>query len=338
MRQVIGAILNSLAQGRTLVLCTIVRNAGSSPRNLGSHMVVHEDDTATGTIGGGSLECQCRAKAKELFHGSASFIEFDFQPVAASSDQDGMACGGSVTVLLQRISAPFLPLMKQLQDAYLARQGPLLLTLLSARGEAPRRLLLLPQQENREIPEELRSEIARRGHRAPFLLDHLGRQVLVEPLPHPGTLHLAGAGHIAMAVAKLAAFVDFEVVVVDDRAAFANQTRYPQARDIRVVTSFSNCLGQLTRDDYVVIATRGHHFDREVLAQTLRSQAGYIGMIGSHRKRAAIYESLRQEGLSDADLARVHCPIGLAIAAETPEEIALSIVAELVRERARMTT
>ncbi|HKJ64369.1 MAG TPA: XdhC family protein, partial [Desulfopila sp.] len=95
-------------------------------------------------------------------------------------------------------------------------------------------------------------------------------------------------------------------------------------------------LGDLGVDDYVVIVTRGHLHDRTVLAQALRTDAGYIGMIGSRRKRAAIYTTLKNDGFTDTDLARVHNPIGLPIGADTPEEIAVSIAAELIQVRADM--
>jgi xanthine dehydrogenase accessory factor len=213
----------------------------------------------------------------------------------------------------------------------------MLLTVLPRKNEPPRLLLLSPEA-SREVPADLRVEITRKGRRAPFLLDYQDREIFVEPLVHPGTVHLAGAGHVALAVAKLAAFVDFDIVVMDDRSEFANTARYPEAKEVRVVPSFAACLENLGQDDYVVIVTRGHLHDREVLAQALRTKAGYIGMIGSRRKRGAVYESLRQEGITDTDLARVHCPIGLAIDADTPEEIALSIVAEMVQVRAKMAT
>jgi len=108
--------------------------------------------------------------------------------------------------------------------------------------------------------------------------------VFVEPLVHPGRVHLAGAGHVALATARIAAFVGFEVVVMDDRQEFANSERYPEASRVRVLDSFTDCIKDLGPDDYVIIVTRGHIHDREVLAQALRTDAGYIGMIGSSRK------------------------------------------------------
>jgi len=121
-------------------------------------------------------------------------------------------------------------------------------------------------------------------------------------------------------------------VVLDDRSEFANQERFPKADELRVLDRFENAFSGLSADSnsFLVILTRGHSHDRTVLAQALRTQAGYIGMIGSHRKRDTIYQSLRDEGFTNADLDRVHCPIGLDIGGETPEEIAVSIVAEMI--------
>jgi xanthine dehydrogenase accessory factor len=292
-------------------------------------MVVRRDGTISGSVGGGTLESQCLEVARGLFNGPAISTTFDFQPTGA----EGMACGGNTSVLLQRIGPTMLPLMQHIRDDLQSGGQPMLLTLLPTNDKPPR-LFLLDHGDTPEVSEQLRAEITGKNCRFPFMVVSEGGKILVEPLAHPGTVHLVGAGHIALAVAKIAAFVGFEVVVIDDRADFANRERYPDAREIRVLPSFSDCLGQLGHDDSVVIATRGHDYDRDVLAQALHSKAGYVGMIGSNRKRAAIYESLRQKGMSDDALARVHCPIGLVINAETPEEIALSIVAELVRARA----
>ncbi len=298
-------------------------------------MVVFGDGTIAGSVGGGALEGACQAKARELFLGPATFAELDFQLTAASAAEEGMACGGSATVLLQRLEPDMLPLMRRVQNEYHRRQRMMLLTVLPRDNEGPR-LLLLDSADSPDVPAVLQRKILRKSRRAPFLVDHQGWNYFVEPLVHPGTVHLAGAGHVALAVAELAAFVHFEVIVMDDRSEMASLERYPKAKEVRVLSSFASCLAGLGPDDYVVIVTRGHLHDREVLSQALRTKAGYIGMIGSRRKRDAVYEWLREEGLTDSDLARVHCPIGLAIGAETPEEIAMSIVAEMVQIRAKM--
>ena len=335
MQHVLDKLINTLNLGRSAILCGIVRNAGSAPRTSGARMVVQSDGSIVGSVGGGALEGACCTKSRELLADSTTFALLDFQLTAASAAEEGMACGGSASVLLQRIDPAMLPFFQRLLSEYHGGRRPMLLTILPQDREEPR-LLLLDSQQSHDLPSDLRLEITRKGRRAPFLLESQGREIFVEPLVHPGTVHLAGAGHVALAVAELANFVGFQTVVMDDRREFANPKRYPKARAVRVLDSFAACLQDLGPDDYVVIVTRGHLHDREVLAQALSTKAGYIGMIGSRRKRAAVYESLRGDGWSDSDLARVHCPIGLAIDADTPEEIALSIVAEMVQVRAKM--
>ena len=151
-------------------------------------------------------------------------------------------------------------------------------------------------------------------------------------------LYLFGAGHVARQTAVLAGMLDFRVAVLDDRSAFANRDRFPEAEEIRVLDSFDQAFQGLSIDagSFLLILTRGHSHDRTVLAQALRSEAGYIGMIGSRRKRDTIYDSLLQEGFSRKDLDRVFCPVGLEINAETPAEIGVSIVAQLIQQRAAL--
>jgi len=162
------------------------------------------------------------------------------------------------------------------------------------------------------------------------------RRYFVEPTVLPGTLYLFGAGHVSRSVAEMASLVDFRTVVLDDRAEFANAERFPGAELLQVVPSFNRSFEGLDidRDGFVVILTRGHLHDKTVLEQALKTDAGYIGMIGSRRKRDLIYQELLMKGFSQSELERVHAPIGLAIGAETPEEIAVSIVAELIQVRA----
>lgn len=335
MQHILDHLITTLEQGQSAVLCAIVRNLGSAPRTSGARMLVLADGTTFGSVGGGAVEGACQAKARELQHGAAVFAELNFELNAASAAEAGMVCGGSVSILLQRVEPEVLAQLQTMRSEYLRGKRPMLLTLLP-HGGLPPRLLFLGSEGDKDIPAELRTEILRKSRRAPFIALHQGREVFVEPLLHPGRVHLAGAGHVALATARIAAFVGFEVVVMDDRQEFANSERYPEASRVRVLDSFTDCINDLGPDDYVIIVTRGHLHDREVLAQALRTGAGYIGMIGSRRKRAAVYDSLRQDGFTDADLARVHCPIGLAIGADTPEEIALSIMAELVQVRAGM--
>jgi xanthine dehydrogenase accessory factor len=150
-------------------------------------------------------------------------------------------------------------------------------------------------------------------------------------------LYVFGAGHVSRHIVPLAVTVDFKVVVIDDREEFADVCHFPDAKEVRQCL-FEGVMESLAVDEssFLVIVTRGHMHDKNVLAQALRSKAGYIGMIGSDRKRKIIYEKLLEEGFTEEDLSRVHSPIGIDIGAETPEEIAISIVGELIKVRAGM--
>jgi xanthine dehydrogenase accessory factor len=159
--------------------------------------------------------------------------------------------------------------------------------------------------------------------------------IYVQPLGVPGTAYVFGAGHCGKSLIPLLSMVGFRTVIVDDRADFANAERFPDADSVVVSESFDDSLASLPIDDqsYLVIMTRGHTFDRSVLAQALATPALYVGMIGSRKKVAETFQTLREQGFTDDDLARVHSPIGMAIGAETPEEIAVSIAAEIIRVR-----
>jgi xanthine dehydrogenase accessory factor len=160
-------------------------------------------------------------------------------------------------------------------------------------------------------------------------------EVFFEVLPAPPKLIVVGAGHIAVPLTKFAKLLDFHVTVLDDRMLFANRERFPGADDIRVGDMAAELKGlPLTPSTYIVLITRGHKYDDPCLREIVHSQAKYIGMIGSRRRIKALFEKFRnEEKIAEEILQRVYAPIGLDIATETPEEIALSIMAEIVKVR-----
>jgi xanthine dehydrogenase accessory factor len=335
MRHILDTLIDTLGRGESIVMATIVRSSGSAPRTSGARMLVRRDGTLTGTIGGGAIEGTCQEKAQELFKQSLSYAEMNFSLSTSQLRDKGMVCGGAVSVLLQLVEPDMFETMLQVRNDYHDGAHPLLITILPS-DQTPPRLLSSDQAASGVINEDLSKQIVQKVRRSPLLIKSNGQEVFVEPLVSPGMVHLIGAGHVALATAHIASFAGFEVVVMDDRPEFANTDRYPHAQKVIVLESFDECLKQLSSHDYVVIVTRGHLSDREVLAQALRTNAGYIGMIGSRKKRNVIYDSLREDGFNDVDLGRVHCPIGLPIGADTPNEIALSIVAELIKARSNM--
>ena len=152
-------------------------------------------------------------------------------------------------------------------------------------------------------------------------------------LPSP-TLLLVGAGHVAMPVSEVAAMCGFRVVVVDDRADMASEERFPRAAERIAADIVESVRGySVTPQTYVVIVTRGHALDEEVLREVIEQPAAYIGMIGSRRKVHTIFQHLREAGVDEARIERVHSPIGLNIGSQTPAEIAVSIVGEMIAAR-----
>ena len=187
-------------------------------------------------------------------------------------------------------------------------------------------------ESGRALPEDL---LRAQTLPTPSLLERGSIRYFIDPLAPPITVYIFGGGHIGMYLVPLCHLLGFRTVVVDDRADFVSRDRFPRADDLRAVPSFDRGVDgiHLGAAAYVVIVTRGHGGDQAILRQALRQRPGYIGMIGSSRKRGLIFNQLIAEGFTHEDLARVTCPVGLPIGAETPEEIAVSIVAQLVATR-----
>jgi len=159
-------------------------------------------------------------------------------------------------------------------------------------------------------------------------------ELLLDPIQDKPTLLIAGGGHIALPLVKLGAILGFRVVVLDDRQEYANRERFPEA-DMVICQDFDAALSKVkvTSSTYLIIVTRGHALDELVLRRTITSKAAYIGMIGSQTKIRTVFERLRKDGVPEEAIRRVYAPIGLDIGGETPEEIAVSIVAEIVKLR-----
>ncbi|HEY6201149.1 MAG TPA: XdhC/CoxI family protein [Candidatus Binatia bacterium] len=160
-------------------------------------------------------------------------------------------------------------------------------------------------------------------------------EVFFEVLPAPPKLVVVGAGHIAVPLVKIAKILDFHVIVLDDRILFANRERFPDADAVRVGDMAEELKAMaITPSTYIVLITRGHKYDEPCLREIIHSSAKYIGMIGSRRRIKACFERFKnEEKIAEEVIARVYAPIGLDIGTETPEEIALAIMAEIVKVR-----
>jgi xanthine dehydrogenase accessory factor len=340
MIELIRAVRAALAEARPVVAATIVTSQGSTPRTAGSKMLVFTDDKIAGTVGGGLAEGQVMAAGKEVLQSGLSRL-MDFDMTGQASQGADLICGGRMRVFLERLrpEPATAALFAALEDL-LARGGRgLVLTPLDTRDGGESCLLLADGGCVGADPGEDVKQAARsrgRGITAPVVLTHEGRRYFLEPAAAPTPLVICGGGHVSRPTAQIANMVGFRVTVLDDRPEFAGPERFPFAAETAVIDPAKGWFAgrELGPDAYVVIVTRGHAHDADALAEALRTPAAYIGMIGSLPKRDAIYDKMLAAGFTKDDLARVKSPIGLEIAAETPEEIAVSIVAEMIACRA----
>lgn len=317
-----------LASREPLALCTVMQVKGSAPRHPGSWMLAGKDGLVAGSVGGGGGEAEVLDAARAaLADGKTRVLEVEKLGTAAEGAD--MVCGGTALILVEPLAS------KAAYEA--ARQ-------LLSRGE---RALLVRRTATGESavadaagsftparPEGADEEAARRvlGHGKP-LLDE-GAAVFYDPLLPPERLLVLGGGHVGRAVAAAAHAVGFAVTVADDRAEFLSPERYPEGVETRcggyaeVVDAFP-----FDASTYAVIVTRGHLADLESLRAVLKRPWRYAGMIGSRKKVRLILEQAIADGFDRAKVAAVSAPIGLDIGAETPEELAVSIVGELVAVR-----
>jgi xanthine dehydrogenase accessory factor len=158
--------------------------------------------------------------------------------------------------------------------------------------------------------------------------------VFIEPIISSEKIFIFGAGHIAQPLSKMAVLTGFNVTIIDDRQEYANPDRFSEADKI-ITSDYEDASNQLEIDynSFIVIITRGHSFDQQVLEWACGTKAKYIGMIGSKTKIQQVFDNLRQKGVDDKKIAEVHAPIGLEIGSETPSEIAVSILAEIIKVR-----
>jgi xanthine dehydrogenase accessory factor len=241
-------------EGRRGALATIINVQGSIPSFETAKMLVRDDGTIAGTIGGGCVEAEVWQAAKEVMQEEKP-RSLTFNLNNNPKYDSGLVCGGTL-------------------------------------------------------------------------------EVYIEPVLPASTLYIFGAGHVALNLYKVARMAGFDVIVVDDREAYANRQRFPEAKDV-YAEDFDRVLNQLSPNEssYLVITTRGHRDDMRVLRWAVETPARYIGMIGSQRKVIAIYKELEREGISREKLERVYAPMGIDIGAITPEEIAVSVAAELIAIR-----
>jgi len=292
---IFDSLVRQIDQGRRVALCTVVGASGSTPQSPGATLLLHENMTSEGTLGGGCVEAEVRKQAFEMLRrGESRLLKFSLDHDYGWDD--GLICGGNMLVAVQSmVDASAVRPFADARDALELQQ--------------PATVQIRITHEGR--PQEYRLHIEA-----------------------PARLVIAGAGHVGAALARLAAGLDFDVTVIDERGDFANAERLPPPIK-PVVGDIEKTLRDwpIGPGTYVVIVTRGHNHDEAALHAIIDSPARYIGMIGSKRKVKLIFDDLAALGVDRARLERVHSPIGLKIGGVTVPEIAISIAAELVQIR-----
>ncbi len=316
--------------GHKGALATVLRKSGSAPRDAGTRMFVGDDGKCHGTLGGGLLEFDVYKEAINMMKTNEAKI-LQIRMNSKEIAEEGMLCGGDVDILLEPVDEKNIRIYSRVGQLLRKREKGVVVTWF--KGNAVSKTLV---EEDGGLTgdflkdEEIKkySEYIKENH------TEVIEGVVIEPLRVFSLLYIFGAGHVSQFICRFASIVDFYVVVIDDREEFANRERFPEANQI-IVEDFHNVFKKLkfTGKEFVAIVTRGHKYDADVLMESLKKTLKYIGMIGSKRKIEIIFDYIRKNGFSEEAIGRVHAPIGLAISAETPQEIAVSIVAELIKIR-----
>jgi len=354
MEEIYREIVSLRQANRKAVLATIITKLGPAPREKGAKLLIREDGSTLGSISGGCVEAEVWQAAMASFKDGMPRV-IGFHLTEKEAVESGLICGGRIEVYLDPLWRGYGSQEDQLYQEllHLINQGGrgVLATLIQRGEKTPQGKLLIKEDQQvvgtlgdhglidsiiKYVRESLWLE--REG---PVLQIFRSAQaheleVYLEPISPTPVLYIFGGGHISLPLVRMGRLLGFRVVVIDDRELYANRERFPEADEVYAM-EFSRFLDGFNPPPfaYIVIVTRGHQYDELVLEKTIRFPVSYIGMIGSKRKVRRTYDNLRTKGIDPAELERVHAPIGLDIGAETPEEIAVSILAELIKVRRR---
>ena len=345
MEQVFRAAHHEIKSGQDMVVATVVKTSGSTPQKPGAKLLVRADGSGVGTLGGGCVEGDIWFAASQLLKSGGPAEMRDYELNEDLAAQDGLVCGGTMYFLLDPVRQPIE--VQNSNDEVIAAYG----------GGAPVAVASLMKVPNgsdlivgsKLLIRENSSTEGSLGHekldasaitearkllamgKNDYISTKSGAEYFIEAYTTPPTLVLAGGGHVSKAISNIAATLGFRIFVIDDREEFSNLDRFPEAEKT-IVSDYESGFDKLPigTNSFIVIATRGHRYDTSATASAIRTQASYVGLLGSKRKTILIFEELFAQGFTMAQVQNVRSPIGLDISARTPEEIALSIMAEII--------
>jgi xanthine dehydrogenase accessory factor len=337
------------ASGQRFAVATVVRTVGSTPQVAGATLVLGEGEplrAAVGTLGGGCVEADAIETAQAILQsGGHSLRAYELTEELAWNT--GLVCGGTMWILVQRddqaLTFGDVDLLPELVGASMGAAPVAVVTRLGKeRGDLTLKGRIAVRADGSRLgslgdvqaDERAASEaLAQLPHGTARTVKSDTEDLLIEAIASRPRIVVAGGGHVALAIARQAAMLDFDVTIVEDRPEFADPARFPNATILEgdVPTLLERM--EYAWNSFIVIATRGHKLDADCMRAAVRTQARYVGLLGSRRKTVLIDEMLRAEGVSDERLAAVHAPVGLDLGGRTPAEIAMSVMAEITAIR-----
>ncbi len=330
MRDLFVNIRDNLVKGEELMLLTITASSGSVPRGMGARMLVGKSGRICGTIGGGAVEYRAELMAKELLADKSSGNKY-FRLTKNDVEDIGMICGGDVDVSFAymaannaniRLSEEAIRMIDQNEDAWLVMN-------LSCEDRVE---LSLYGKKTGFIGKQVKLD---KFQDKPYIQCIDGGEYFIERMFESGYVYIFGGGHVSQALVPVLDSVGFRCVVLENREEFTKaELFHNKAKTMLIDFDHIDHYLDITANDYVCIMSRGHKEDTVIQAQVLKTPAYYIGVIGSVRKIAGMFAKLKDMGLKESDISRIITPIGLAIKAETPAEIAVSIAAQMIEKRA----
>ncbi len=346
MQQVLEETVRLLEKGEPHVMATVVKTTGMTPQKAGAKQLIRKDGTSLGTLGGGCVEGDVWHFAMEMLREKQGPRFLDYRLDAEVAAQDGLVCGGRMFFFIEPVwnAKEQLPFAREILNATVAGPEIAVATVVTSSDEnlhAGQRLLIRADGTTvGSIGEGAQqNQVYQRGRQiAPFAGNDIiewpdSTRVYVEGAAIAPTLIIMGGGHIGRSVYTLALACGLRVVVVDDRPEFANKERFPLAAEV-IVAPFDQALAgsKVGLNNFILVATRGHRYDDMATFAAINTPARYVGLLGSKRKNMLIFRELLNKGVSLEKIQQIHAPVGLDIGALTPEELAVSIVAEIIQK------
>ncbi|MFQ5640438.1 MAG: XdhC family protein [bacterium] len=344
MKEVIEEAVRLLEKKEPFVLATLVRTQGMTPQKAGVKQLIRQDGSSIGTLGGGCVEGDIWFYAKEMLREKNGPQYRDYNLNEDISEKDGMVCGGTATFFLELFceNAEFLVIAKEIVSAYQGGPAISVATIVSQNeGENHLSAKLLIREDGSTLGSlgmtHVQEQAIRAGRKVATVGENIcfttkdGTTVYVEGFTTPPALVILGGGHVGKAVYHLAVPLGFRIFMIDDRPEFCTQERFPLAVET-LVDDFDKALQKLDIhfNTFILIATRGHRLDDISTFAAVKTAARYIGLLGSRRKNLMIFRDLQKQGVSPDRIKEIHAPVGLDIGARSPEEIAVSILAEII--------